>query len=557
MDPVSIMKKKIRDGGCLLLEPECVAATGAWKKPPTTVAAYYKWAAHALSGGSRRLGALIAVAGSCLCLYALLIIVKSHYPCSDFISCKSLLRPVRGHGNDQRDHESNHIAKDAMDLQASNNYTPLNLPAQGRASAAMPSVSTNLSRIVFGIAASSSLWYKRKEYIKLWWRPQNMRGFVWLDKKVNHASKDTTTLPPLKISSNTSHFKYTNKLGTRSAIRISRIVSDTFRLGLPDVHWFVMGDDDTVFVPDNLVKVLSKYDHRQYYYIGSNSESHLQNLDFSYNMAYGGGGFAISYPLAKALETMQDDCLERYPGLFGSDDRIQACMAELGVPLTKEPGFHQYDVHGNLFGLMAAHPVTPAISLHHVDLLEPVFPNKTKLGALKHLKKSMAEDPTYFLQQSICYDHERRWSVSVSWGFAVQIYRGLFTPRELELPSRTFYNWHKKADHTGFSFNTRAFSRQPCQKPFVFYMHNISSTNESGQPLIESHYIKEDKSPPECMWKIASPESLDNVKVVKQRDDTMWNKAPRRKCCHVAPSSAAGPTSLRIDVRDCQVGEIA
>ena len=31
----------------------------------------------------------------------------------------------------------------------------------------------------------------------------------------------------------------------------------------------------------------------------------------------------------------------QYQGLFGSDDKIQGCMAELGVPLTKEPEFHQ------------------------------------------------------------------------------------------------------------------------------------------------------------------------------------------------------------------------
>lgn len=119
------------------------------------------------------------------------------------------------------------------------------------------------------------------------------------------------------------------------------MVSETLRLGLKDVRWFVMGDDDTVFVVENLVRVLDKYDHRQMYYVGSSSESHVQNIAFSYGMAYGGGGFAISYPLAKALEKMQDRCLKRYPGLYGSDDRIQACMAELGLPLTREPGFHQ------------------------------------------------------------------------------------------------------------------------------------------------------------------------------------------------------------------------
>lgn len=102
-----------------------------------------------------------------------------------------------------------------------------------------------------------------------------------------------------------------------------------------------MGDDDTVFIPDNLVTVLSKYDHNQFYYIGYPSESHLQNLAFYYNMAFGGGGFAISYALAKALEKTLDDCLHKYPTLYGSDERIHACVTELGVPLTKEPGFHQ------------------------------------------------------------------------------------------------------------------------------------------------------------------------------------------------------------------------
>jgi hypothetical protein len=201
---------------------------------------------------------------------------------------------------------------------------------------------TDLSHVVFGIAASAKHFSKRKSYIKQWWRPNETRGIVWLDEHVEAEFPDEQPLPPLKISGDTWKFKYKNPKGHRSAIRISRIISETLRLGMEDVRWFVMGDDDTIFFPDNLVRVLQKYDHNQYYYIGSSSESHLQNVQyFSYNMAYGGGGFAISYPLAKALEKIQDRCIQRYPGLFGSDDRIQACMAELGVPLTKEQGFHQ------------------------------------------------------------------------------------------------------------------------------------------------------------------------------------------------------------------------
>ncbi|KAK1352462.1 Transferring glycosyl group transferase [Heracleum sosnowskyi] len=194
------------------------------------------------------------------------------------------------------------------------------------------------------INASSYLWKNRKEYIKQWWRPGETRGVVWLDQKVS--TEGNEGLPEIRISGDTSKFKYINRQGDRSALRISRVVSETLRLGMEDIRWFVMGDDDTVFLVENLVRVLSKYDHNQLYYIGCISESHIQNIVFSYAMAYGGGGFAISYPLAKELEKMHDRCLQRYPGLYGSDDRMKACMAELGVPLTKEDRRVRHRRHG-------------------------------------------------------------------------------------------------------------------------------------------------------------------------------------------------------------------
>lgn len=173
-----------------------------------------------------------------------------------------------------------------------------------------------------------------------------MQGVVWLDGPVKNSTAENSLIPPMMFSGDTSSFEYKNRKGHRSAIRISRIISETFRAinatgGGLGVRWFVMGDDDTVFVPENLVRVLRRYDHEGYWYIGSNSESHVQNMEFTYNMAFGGGGFAVSYGLAQAIERMQDACIRRYPGLYGSDDRVQACMAELGVPLTRDRGFHQ------------------------------------------------------------------------------------------------------------------------------------------------------------------------------------------------------------------------
>lgn len=426
---------------------------------------------------------------------------------------------------------------------------------------------TQIRNVVFGIAASAKFWEKRKNYIKLWFKPEEMRGIVWLDQTVKkNKTKDNKgdqvaeageevdlSLPPVMISGDTSKFSYTNRQGHRSAIRISRIVSETLRLGLEDVHWFVMGDDDTVFVTENLVRVLSKYDHNQYYYIGSLSESHLQNIYFSYGMAYGGGGFAISYPLAKALEKMQDRCIQRYPGLYGSDDRMQACMAELGVPLTKELGFHQYDVYGNLFGLLAAHPVVPLVSLHHLDVVEPIFPNVTQVKALQRLTKPMKLDSAGLMQQSICYDKSKRWTISVSWGFAVQVFRGVFSPREIEMPSRTFLNWYKRADYTAYAFNTRPVFRNQCQKPFVFYMSNARLNSSTNQTV--SEYVRHRVPHPPCKWKMADPTKLDRVEVYKKPDPHLWDRSPRRNCCRVMESGKKGTMVINVGV--CREGEIS
>lgn len=57
---------------------------------------------------------------------------------------------------------------------------------------------TNLKHVVFGIAASSILWDKRKEYIKLWWKPGETRGVVWLDENVKINNNEP--LPDIKIS---------------------------------------------------------------------------------------------------------------------------------------------------------------------------------------------------------------------------------------------------------------------------------------------------------------------------------------------------------------------
>ena len=114
-----------------------------------------------------------------------------------------------------------------------------------------------------------------------------------------------------------------------------------FNASADEVRWYVFGDDDTIFIPEILARTLSKYDHRSWYYIGATSEIYHQNWLFGDDMAFGGGGVALSSSLANVLAKNFDSCIERYPHLYGGDARIHACVLELGVGLSHEPGFHQ------------------------------------------------------------------------------------------------------------------------------------------------------------------------------------------------------------------------
>ncbi|XP_043687383.1 uncharacterized protein LOC122638582 [Telopea speciosissima] len=415
---------------------------------------------------------------------------------------------------------------------------------------------TSINHLVFGIAASSKSWLKRQQYVRLWWKPQGMRGYVFLDRiphKADNASSDSDSdsLPPLLVSGDTSRFPYTFKSGLRSAIRVARIVSEIVNQNLSDVRWFVFGDDDTVFFADNLVKTLSKYDHNRWFYVGSNSEIFEQNFKNSFDMAFGGGGFAISYPLARVLVRVLDSCLMRYSHLYGSDARVFSCLVELGVGLTHEPGFHQIDIRGDLFGFLSAHPLTPLLSLHHLDAIKPIFPNLSQMQALEHLFKAVEVDPTRILQQTVCYDRSNSRTVSVSWGYTVQVFEGNHYLPDLISLQRTFMPWQRgrNINSSHFMFNMRDFARDPCKRPSIFFFESVLSGSNGIQSNYRRHVFEN------CM-EMGASKYLQQIRVQSQRLDPDIGElqAPRRYCCDILPSSF--DKVMDIGIRQCIDGEL-
>ncbi|KAI3889487.1 hypothetical protein MKX03_022614 [Papaver bracteatum] len=417
---------------------------------------------------------------------------------------------------------------------------------------------TSIKHIVFGIASCFKSWEKRKEYIRLWWKPEEMRGCVFVDKMLLQNDANSS-LPPVRVSEDTSRFPYSFKGGAPSAIRVARVLLETVNLNHSDVRWFVFGDDDTVFFTENLVKTLSKYDHNLPHYIGSLSETYTQNSDIlsSLEMGYGGCGFSLSYPLAKVLAKVLDSCLYRYPHLYGSDARIYSCLAELGVALTHELGFHQIDMRGDLFGLLASHPLAPLISLHHLDNMNPIFPHKTRHQAIGHLLKAATFDPDRIVQQTICYHKKFSRTISISWGHAVQVFESDVLVRDLIQVRKTFKSWGKKNAYSDlYMFNTREVDSDPCKRPTIFFLDSLSSTSTADDVVVIKSMYKRNGFD-NCLERKNLTNKLEEIRVFSHKLDLNIKQMQtrRRQCCDVLPSSSADEV-LNIDIRECGEEEL-
>lgn len=222
------------------------------------------------------------------------------------------------------------------------NLSPLNLkwPYSPPNSTNSP---TNINHLMFGLLGSAKTWKHRKTYIESWWRPNVTRGYVYLDTTPSSESLPwSPSSPPFRICEDTSTIILKSKDVVPLMVRMNHAILEIFREDHEGVRWIIMGDDDTMFFVDNLVDVLGKYDHSKYVYVGGHSETLVSNYIFSFDMGFGGGGLALSFPLAKAFVETLEDCLRRHPSLTNSADFItMACVADLGVSLSVEKGIHQ------------------------------------------------------------------------------------------------------------------------------------------------------------------------------------------------------------------------
>ncbi|WOG91131.1 hypothetical protein DCAR_0310379 [Daucus carota subsp. sativus] len=413
---------------------------------------------------------------------------------------------------------------------------------------------TEINHLVFGLLGSAKAWKHRKSYIESWWRPNVTRGYLYLDTIPSPEFFPwPSSSPPLRISEDISKLLNETKHVAPIMARMVHGILEVFKQEHVGVRWFVMGDDDSIFFVENWVNVLGKYDHTKYFYIGGQSEDIWSNDNFSFDQGFGGAGFALSYPLAQALANNVEDCLRRYPHLTSADYITMTCIADLGVSHTAEKGIHQVDLSNDISGFLSSHPQVPLMSLHHFDVVKPIFPSKNRSESAMHLMKAADFDQSRILQQTICYDRKTNWSVSVSWGYSAHIYQKIIPRSILRKPLKTFWAWRKNSTKPHYMFNTRPESKDPCETPHIFYLDNVKQISPESE-IVTSYVRDATQGPSSCSSGKKSADRINTIQVFSPA--TKHIETGRSECCDFANQLGRGKAKMKVNIRSCAADEI-
>ena len=381
------------------------------------------------------------------------------------------------------------------------------------------SITRSSSSVVFGFCSSGNTVNQRISDVQSWWQEQ-YGGLLLVD----HVPDGLPALPKgLHVQAADNKWSFVS-----SAERCAwSQVSDT-HTAYPQADWYVLGDDDTFFIPEALESALAKYDPSKPWYIGAPSESGKQNWDLGIwllsnggqvgEFAFGGAGIIISQALMQILIPKFEECLHNHDGMIGGDQRIGACVKVLspGTELTRFMGMHQIDtVHhdSDFLAVLEAHPVEPLVSLHHLaDVLLP------SLGNLFGLRPYAKRNPYGILQQSVCQSKEFG-TLSVAAGLSV---RWWDNSTDIDIGDLTDYG--------------RRGHLPPVTKYFA-YANSLNTQGNLKSKTIKTWYAMYDSLNGDAL---TATDAVSKVQVEEAAGPSRWMAAQwdRLHCSHISHNRA-------------------
>ncbi|KAI9196032.1 hypothetical protein LWI28_020405 [Acer negundo] len=196
--------------------------------------------------------------------------------------------------------------------------------------------------------------------------------------------------------------------------------------------------------------------------------------------------------------------------------------------------------------------MSPLLTLHHFDAVEPIFPSKDRSESINHLMKAAKFDQSRVLQQTICYHLQSNWTFSISWGYSAHVYERIFPRSILRRPLETFMPWQTGRPPL-FMFNTRWPSSDPCEAPHVFFLENVYQSSEQGDQVVSVYTRKSARDMGACS--LNGNHSADPISRIQVSSPAVERKeAGRIECCDVEYETGKEIASVKF--RACMKGEM-
>ncbi|KAH0716336.1 hypothetical protein KY284_009241 [Solanum tuberosum] len=241
----------------------------------------------------------------------------------------------------------------------------------------------------------------------------------------------------------------------------------------------------------------------------------------------------------------------RYAHLKSSDRTTMVCVADLGVNLTPLQGIHQIDLRGDLSGFLSSHPKSLLMSLHHFDMVDPIFPSMDRAQSGYHLLNAANYDQSRMLQQTICHKKSTSWTFSISWGYSAHIYEKIMPRSWLQNPIETFKTWGRSPKPPHYMFDTRRPSWDPCEAPHVFFFKSVERTPRNE--ILTTYVRAWPRGIGNCSFTgNYSAEYVSEIHVYSPA--TKRIEIDRCECCDVIHE--AGSNKADIKYRECKEDEI-
>ncbi|OIT00837.1 hypothetical protein A4A49_54173 [Nicotiana attenuata] len=137
----------------------------------------------------------------------------------------------------------------------------------------------------------------------------------------------------------------------------------------------------------------------------------------------------------------------------------------------------------------------------------------SRFESVKKVIEAYNKDPSRTLQHSLCYDLKRNCSVSMSWGYSVQLYLWLMNAKDLGMPVQSFNTWvGTKGPYSTTWIKLLTF---PMVKPTGPCYNTIDDINKQCK---NHHYI-----PALAVHMVHVTTAILSPQV--------WKQAPQRQCC--------------------------